>query len=129
MDTDFEISKMLWVNWGIGRRRVLAVGSCEGDIEIVGEREGRECALIGHSDVIVELEQAASRLFSSSMDRTVRIWSILDGSALHTLTNNALITAMRATPNGDAVAMTGRDACLFLWSKCGTLLHAYKPRV
>lgn len=130
METDFELSKLTWCVWGNSRIKVLALGSCEGDIKIwnVNDKKVITCGtLVGHCDVILSFDQSCHLLASSSMDKTVRIWSTIDGTALHTLTNhNSLISCLKFSPNGESVATSGHDGCIYFWSKDGRLLHAYK---
>ena len=64
-----------------------------------------------------------------TLEKAIRIWSTIDGTALQMLTNhNALISSLKFSPNGESIATAGHDFCIYFWSKDGRLVHAYKTK-
>src|SRR5262249_37703848 len=49
-------------------------------------------------------------LFSSSRDRTVRVWDLRQGAAVRTLTHPALVLGLALTPGGAVLLTAGADA-------------------
>ena len=75
------------------RGGVLASGGPDGTLRVWDPRQGgrRVTALVGHTDTLraVMVDAAGARVVSASSDQTIKVWSLVAGRCLHTLTMHA----------------------------------------
>ena len=75
------------------RGGVLASGGPDGTLRVWDPRQGgrRVTALVGHTDTLraVLVDAAGARVVSASSDQTLKVWSLVAGRCLHTLTMHA----------------------------------------
>ena len=98
---------------------MLAVGSCEGEISIwtvSNTKSGLFQNLTGHTDVILNFDEAPKVFASSSLDKTVRIWSKSSGNVLKIVDKHqGLVTGVKFSPNSQLFATIGHDHCIYFW--------------
>ncbi len=85
----------------------------------LGRRAGAELlTLRGHTDLVAAVVVSAetSRIVSSGLDRTIRIWDAEDGQETFRLSGHAgPIRALARTPDGRRVVSAGDDMMLLVW--------------
>jgi hypothetical protein len=80
--------------------------------------------LKGHSAAVTSLSWLSdgSRLASGSLDKTARLWSSVDGSALATISADSQVRAIAWSPDGGMLATGEEDRSIQLWGADGTAI-------
>ena len=103
--------------------RVLAIATTAGillyDVTTFGENGFQELAfLVGHSAQISDVAFApdGNTLASSSLDSTVRVWSVREQRELSVLVGHeGAVDAVAFSPDGRTLASAGQDGTVRLW--------------
>ena len=70
----------------------------------------------GHDGPILSISVSGEEIFSSSEDKTIRVWALDTGVCRVTITGHtAPINAIRLSPNGQWIASASDDARLRIW--------------
>ena len=103
-------------------RKWLAVPTSEHRIALHELPSGRLArTLTGHSNEVTALRFSpdSARLCSGSSDKTLRVWSVGDGTPAGTIETAAAINAVAWLADGRQTASAGTDGVLRLWSCSG----------
>ncbi|KAH0787394.1 AT hook motif family protein [Histomonas meleagridis] len=77
----------------------------------------------GHQDSITAISVSSNRTFIAtiSQDKTIRIWSLINGACLDVITDksSSLFKSITFSPNGDLLAATTEKGRVFIWSMEG----------
>jgi WD40 repeat protein len=80
-----------------------------------------------HSDWVrcLSFTPEGSKLVSGSFDKTIKVWQLKDGTAIHTLTDHLKgVFALAVSPDGKLLASGSWDELIKLWNlETGTLLQ------
>ena len=81
--------------------------------------------LKGHGAAVTSLswQPGSSQLASGSLDKTARLWSVSDGSAIATISTGSEVRATAWSPDGNILATGEEDRSIQLWRADG---HAIK---
>ena len=77
--------------------------------------------LKGHSAAVTSLswQPGSSQLVSGSLDKTARLWSVNDGSAIATISAGSEVRATAWSPDGNVLATGEEDRSIQLWKADG----------
>ncbi len=80
--------------------------------------------LKGHSAAVTSLswQPDGARLVSGSLDKTARLWSATDGSAVATINTSSEVRAAAWSPDGNILATGEEDRSVQLWKPGGSAI-------
>ena len=94
----------------------IVSGSASGEIAVREGSPSDKCLrqFDGHSGPVLSIRVFDDKIFSSSEDRTIRIWELSTGRALKSILNGhtASINSIAITPDGHRIVSTSDDASL-----------------
>ncbi len=110
--------------------RLLAFGSHQGRVGVLGSDGDERCTLQGHTDAVTAVAIAADgqRLVSGSADHAVRLWSLTKAACEQILVGHAsAVTSAAISGNGRFVAAGAVDGSVAIWDgKRHKLLHTVR---
>ncbi|CAD5230794.1 unnamed protein product [Bursaphelenchus xylophilus] len=104
----------------------IITGSYDHKIAVFDEATGeRTQILVGHQNRVYSLllDKEKGLLFSGSLDQTIRVWDINDGTCIHTLVGHNSLTSAMQLRNGYLISGNA-DHSIRVWNiEDGTCVH------
>jgi len=128
-----RVQRRRTLGWLLGAAAIAAAGTGVGIYFYVSSTQSGGTGTLpasalhtlrGHSAAVTSLSWLSdgSRLASGSLDKTARLWSSTDGSALSTINTDAQVHASAWSPDGSMLATGEEDRSVQLWGADGTAL-------
>ncbi|GAB2230751.1 hypothetical protein Droror1_Dr00015037 [Drosera rotundifolia] len=117
-DLDFPFEKKRRGRRASFRRKSMSADQIVSPETIFGLLEKPICSFLGHQDDVLDLSWSKSQLLlSSSIDKTVRLWSLSSKSCLKVFSHSDYVTCIQFNPVDDRYFISGSlDGKVRIWS-------------
>lgn len=99
--------------------KTIAIGAADHTIQLwdLGTRQAGP-TLVGHQDVVtcLQFSRDGQRLFSGSVDTSLRVWNTADGATVSRMDTGAPVRTLSVLAEGKTLASAGEDRLIHLWN-------------